>query len=807
MGPPGWHSRAAGRLLCVRGLVNNAFCRVIADDRSPYWKSCPLFRTSPYSYAAKIRVKDSSFNKGAGVLYAHSVDGSPQEKWQTLESHLLSVAGLAQQFAAPFGASDWACLLGLLHDAGKASDAFQERLKGSSVQVDHSTAGAQYLNRHYPQIGRQLAYAVAGHHGGIPNGTSHGSMSSLRERLAKQVDPYDGFLSCIDEARLGELIAGLPSPLESLSSSASTDEAAYTFTFLLRMLYSCLVDADYLDTEAFFAPDLARERAGGGLSLLQIRDVLASRMAALHESSGHSEVNLARMHIHSACIASAEGAPGLYTLTVPTGGGKTLSSLAFALNHAIRHGMDRVIYAIPFTSIVEQTASTFKSLFGPESVLEHHCNYDWSENSDAAEGPDSRIVSERLAMENWDARLIVTTNVQLFESIYSNKPSRCRKNHNLANSVIILDEAQSIPDKVLKPCLAALRELSENYRSTVVLCTATQPALDAVWPFDVKLHDIVPSEIRNEELFEKRSSISYLGERGLEDVARSLCSYKQALCIVSTRRAASALYELLSHGGESRNTFHLSAAMVPAHRTAVIATIKRLLGKGEQCRVISTQIIEAGVDIDFPVVFREAAGIDSIKQAAGRCNREGLLAQGDVFVFDCPETRVTKFWLGRMRQLGLETITQDENPFGPSGVTRFFKARYQVEDTDAFCVMNAFADARKLEQLVLPFDDCGSSFRLVEEDGLPLFVPWGAEGMALLSKLRARQVDIALSRRMQRFMLNVPIWQMHQLEQQSVVARSESAHCWVLEPQMGSLVCYSDERGLITEAQSDALIV
>ena len=423
------------------------------------------------------------------TLFAHTGSSLDDEStWQLLEDHLLAVADRASAFAGEFGAGAWGRAVGILHDAGKASCAFQQRLHGSDTHVDHSTAGAKVALDCYGDIaGRMMAYICSGHHAGLPNGIVRsrgeipGILTPLEERLAASVEPYDGFSDLLDSSDCLALPAiaelePMPAPRQ-LSKPENAKRAqrfsAYAFA---RMLYSSLVDADYLDTERFMAPEIARVRVSRECSdVSHLLDQLLETLGQI--ASEDTPVNRARQTVLADCLAASEEEPGLFSLTVPTGGGKTLSSLAFALAHAKRYDMNRVIIAIPFTSIVEQTAAVLKGIFGPDAVLEHHSGYDFSDLDDEAG------YAQRLATQNWDAPIVVTTNVQLLESFFANKPAKSRKVHNFVKSVIILDEAQTLPDGLLSASLAALESLTFSYGSSVVLCTATQPALDLALPF------------------------------------------------------------------------------------------------------------------------------------------------------------------------------------------------------------------------------------------------------------------------------------------------------------------------------------
>ncbi len=394
-------------------------------------------------------------------LYAHTKPGCRIEEWQPLEEHLTNVAKMARRFAENFGAGKWAYYAGLEHDLGKSSHEFQQKLVVSGDidahiermgRVDHSTAGAQYAYKILKDAGKIIAYTIAGHHAGLPNGKSNED-ACLIKRLEKNIPDYNLLFESINVDDL--------SPRD-LPIKVDKNRFGFQISFFIRMLYSCLVDADFLDTEHFMDEEKSRWRSGYE-PLTALQDKLNLYLDRFPKKVPPLSINDYRREILNACLEASECTPGLFSLTVPTGGGKTLSSLAFALKHALSYGKTRIIYVIPYTSIIEQNAAVFRKILGSNSVLEHHSNYDHSEE-------DHR---SRLACENWDAPLIVTTNVQFFESLFSNRSSRCRKIHRIANSIVILDEAQMLPVSLLKPCLEAIRELSLNYGTTAVLCTAT----------------------------------------------------------------------------------------------------------------------------------------------------------------------------------------------------------------------------------------------------------------------------------------------------------------------------------------------
>lgn len=728
------------------------------------------------------------------MLIAHKTkDG----RVQTLGEHAVAVAQRAASFAAPFEAQVWARLLGLAHDIGKASDAFQRRITGSEERVDHATAGAQYLNDNYGLIGKWLAYLVAGHHGGMPNYAqpSEAGRSSLCDRLNKEVEPYAAFANEVNLPRYDEVLGAMP---PALRRECAAEDKAYSVYFLLHLLYSTLVDADFLDTEACMDLERAAVRAEQRPTLRMLDALLDEHMALAEGQSSATGVNHARSSIRAACLSKAQSLPGLYTLTVPTGAGKTLSSLSFALKHAIANGQERVIYAIPYTSIVEQNAGVLRGIFGPDAVLEHHSNYKPGDDESAER-------SRLLAIENWDAPIVVTTNVQLFESLYAARPSRARKAHNMANSVIVLDEAQALPDGFLKPCLAALEELVRSCKSTVVLCSATQPAFGGQWPGGSKPQELVSQDCYDASVFANRRHFDVLGELELNDLVARIAAEPQVLCIVSSRKAAGRLYDELVSLNPEGYVYHLSAHMVPQHRTEVLRRVQDDLAQRHPCTVVSTQLIEAGVDIDFPVVFREVAGIDSIVQAAGRCNREGTREDGNVFVFSCAEIAVhSQGWLTNMRTLGEEVIQNLDNPFNDEGVEAFFTKRYMVAETDAKGICKRAREPKRLADARWDFASDDEEFELIEDAGVSLFVPWNDEARALLERMES-DVNMPASRECQAFTVSVPPYLLERLQQQGAVL--EYGPYVVLQPFEGGVRFYSDAKGVTAPQDEEPLFI
>ncbi|ACF43894.1 CRISPR-associated helicase/endonuclease Cas3 [Pelodictyon phaeoclathratiforme] len=570
-------------------------------------------------------------NENFWRYYAHSRPSEPSENWHLLEDHLQAVAEMAAGFARFFGAENWADIAGRWHDLGKGTLSWQAYLRHENNVTDefsafysghpvHAIVGAQELYKQSDQAGKLLAYCIAGHHGGLPNWHDD-AIAALKSRLMEDFTDVD----------FPHSAPKLPSLLPL--SKIEQNRLGFIIQFFVRMLFSCLVDADYLDTEASLSNKKSVWRSGYP-ALDELSERFSTNFDALrNKADSTTVVNQYREKVLNDCLKSAEFDPGLFSLTVPTGGGKTLASLAFALAHAKKYGKRRIIYVIPFTSIIEQNAQVFRDMLGDDAILEHHCNFmvdesDWK---------------SLLASENWDAPIIVTTNVQFFNSFYASKTSYCRKLHNVADSIVIFDEVQAIPVEKLSPCMEVIKELSLNYGVSSILCTATQPAIEYSEQFQSGLQGVREIIQDVHSLFGalKRTEESFIGELSVQDVATKLSNYEQVLCIVNTRQQALDIYNALP---KSDGTIHLSALMYPLHRTNKLNEIRRRLHDGEPCRVVSTQLIEAGVDVDFPCVFRVVAGIDSIAQAAGRCNRNGLHEKAcQVFVFSFADLPITPF--------------------------------------------------------------------------------------------------------------------------------------------------------------------
>lgn len=505
------------------------------------------------------------------------------------------------------------------------------------------------------------------------------------------------------------------------------------------------------------------------------------------------EIDILRQKILNSCIEKASAPRGIFSLTVPTGGGKTVASMAFALNHAAANSMKRIIYVIPYTSIIEQNAKVFRDILGQENVVEHHSSvsYELSENADELE------YRSALATENWDAPVIVTTAVQFFESLYANRSSKCRKLHNIANSVIIFDEAQMIPSNNLRPCVAAIAELVRAYNATAVLCTATQPAIDEMLLEYSKKESVVELCPDVDGMFEKfrRTSFEKEGRLTTDELVSRLESQQQVLCIVNTRKFAQEVYEALPSEGR----FHLSTLMCPVHRKQKLDEIRERLKSGKTCRVVSTSLIEAGVDVDFPRVFREMAGLDSILQAAGRCNREGKRsAESSIVTVFESENKVNKL-IAVNRDAAEETVRDWTQPNTTSTIERYFKAyRDFLRNDDKSGVIAA--SEKGISGCGLPFEWIAKEFKLIDQNTFTVYISVG-EGKELISRLREGERSRELYRKAG--MYSVSIYENHF----NALINAGAAEPFGDDAAiLTDLSLYSDEKGLATDVRDGSAL-
>lgn len=657
-------------------------------------------------------------------------------KEQSLVDHLRATAELAAAFAKPLHAQEWARAIGLCHDVGKSSDRGQHRMKDPehTPKVDHATRGAQLVyNAGKPPAYMAMAYAVCGHHGHLPDGgdtvSPNAQNGTLMARMQKQVD------SCEDFLKSWHIELPKAMPFQPCGDPA---QAYYSMSFFTRVLHSCLVDADYLDTEAFLSPPKAPR--GAFLQPPELMERLQRHMVQFAGKTG--ALNEARASILARCQSMAKEATGFFSLTVPTGGGKTLASLSFALRHAVQNGQKRVIYAIPYTSILEQTVDVFRKALGADQVVAHYADAFVDDADGKADREDDELHRMRLASENWDASVIVTTNVQLFESLYASKPSKCRKLHHLSGSVIVLDEAQLLPLPYLMPCLRALSELVRNCGATVVLMSATQPELGQFLPKDMPLREISQDILKTYTLL-RRAAIHNEGETTLEQLAQRLCEQEQVLCIVNTRKKARTLYELLPEEGR----YHLSTLMLPDDRRRVLREVRERLIAKLPCRLVATSLIEAGVDVDFPTGWREMSGLDSLLQAAGRVNREGLRsAQESVLHAFTLEGEKPHGEIGRRAAVAQVVFHDHADVTTPDAIRAYFNELYAVKGEQALDQNNVVASMSN-RKLLFPYDTVAKSFRLIDDNTISVVIPTNSqEGKELRSRLISGEADRSLLR-------------------------------------------------------------
>ncbi len=662
-----------------------------------------------------------------------------EDSWniQTNKQHCEGVAALAERFASEFGMGSWGKFLGLLHDRGKESEGFQSYIKRvseydtsskSEENKDHSYIGAIIAHKHpFDSQLYWLSNPIAAHHGGLYD--TDELQLLLKKPIPKTVS------------------TDIPNVTLSLPHfKLNPTDSAY----IVRMLYSCLVDADWLDTEAFMSPQEAAAR-GSFSSLAELDEKLETYRKRLIDLP-KSDLNLIRTHIQENCEKAADAEPGYFDLTVPTGGGKTIASVIWALKHAIKHNKKRIIIAIPFTSIIVQTASILRAIFGAQNVIEHHSvvNEEFCDNSSL------------LACENWDAPIIITTNVQLFESIYSNRRSSCRKLHSIANSVVILDEVQALPLAFLQPVVESIKAYKKLFSTSFLFCTASQPILygnhkgtnqACFIGFDSnEINHIIPSsfslhaKLRRADITFSKESFSY------HTLAERLRQHKRVLCIVNSRKHALNLFEELNKDSEIP-TFHLSRSMCGDHIMSTIEQIKSILATPEKAiRVISTQLIEAGVDIDFPIVYRQMAGLDSILQAAGRCNREGKYESGQTVVFDFEKDK--KYGLLSIAadtMNDLSSVHPDTDWQDPQSMKTYFRKLYRR--TPYFDKENIIEMQSKL--LSCQYEEISRKFRMIDAKGKEIVVNFG-NAKELLQQIRQNGISRKLSRELGRFCVTVP---------------------------------------------------
>ncbi|MBI5840452.1 MAG: CRISPR-associated helicase Cas3' [Chloroflexi bacterium] len=712
------------------------------------------------------------------IYYAHTKDGKDESEWQKLIDHLTRVADYAAEFGSDAGISELARIAGSIHDLGKYSKEFQARLRGSKRKVDHATAGAKELTQLFkgtPQesLAMLLAYCISGHHTGL---LDYGGSSdlpgdgTLLARLKTDVCDYSAYKTELD-------LATLPFP-QQLGMRPLKGQMGFSFAFLTRMIYSALVDADFQETQEF----MDEKKPRGEHESIEVLCKKVNEYVRRFDNP-NSEINRMRTETLRACIDKATEKPGFFKLTVPTGGGKTETSLAFALNHAVKYGLKRVIYVIPFTTIIEQNAGKFKKILGEENVLEHHSNFDWEKEKRKAEEADDQTVTVysklKLAAENWDIPIVVTTNVQFFESLFANKYSRCRKLHNIAKSVIVFDEAQMFPKDYMLPAMSAVWELVTNYGASAVFCTATQPKLETFLPDKTEIRELAPNPSALFDFY-KRVEIKNAGKLTDDELIARLNKDKQALCIVNTRKHASGLFQKL----EGEGNYHLSTLMCPVHRRQKLEEIRERLGDGRVCRVVSTSVMEAGIDVDFPVGYRALTGLDSINQAAGRVNREMKRSGSQMFIFE-PDSELSKNTIRYLVQ-GVEVtrgVLRDHGgaPISIPAIDAYFARLYSLKeprDFDYKNIMGCFDN----NQPKYKFATVAENFRVIEDVTQTVIIPFNKEALKLIEELKHTPYPSSTLRKLQPYTVSIFEGEFDKLSAKGVILTIDDAY-QVLKPE------------------------
>lgn len=671
---------------------------------------------------------------------------------QSNSDHSIGVARLAEGFACEFGMGEIGKVMGLLHDRGKEKNEFQNYIRDVNgipgyknwtyEGKSHAYVGGLIAKQFLPQIYSLIGNPVMGHHRGLYD------YADLENEEKKGI-PVEIVVQ--DSCNCPLSLPVHPSELQPKD-----------FHHIVRMLYSCLVDADFLDTECFMQPTQSGFR-GSKVTLKDLLPFLEKYMAGFREPT--TEVNKIRNEIQHYCLKEAKGPSGFYSLTVPTGGGKTLSSLVWALHHAIHNNKKRIIIAIPYTSIIVQTAAILRNIFGEANVLEHHSNVTIDDVKD-----DEMTNKLKLATENWDYPIVVTTNVQLFESMMACHSSNCRKLHNICNSIIILDEVQTLPSNFLQPIVDTLDTYQRLFGVSVLFTTASQPVLEGTHqganPYVVlkglqSIKEIIQQEAKLHERLRRVELDIDDTPQTYDEVAERLMQHDRVLCIVNTRRDAKELFDRLPNEGVR---IHLSRMMCPAHLAEKINEMKEALANSDNkvVRVVSTQLIEAGVDIDFPVVYRQEAGLDSVLQAAGRCNREGKLP--------CCTTHV--FSLGAEHALPRGFITQCNNArqnmakehdwFSPEAMTCYFNQLYsRIDSFDKKGKEHDVIKYHLYDCSQLMFETAAKKFQLIDDTTTPVIVNW-EDSLSLVEQLRKEGPSYSLLKRLSQYSVNL---RKHDLEQ------------------------------------------
>lgn len=715
------------------------------------------------------------------VYYAHTLEGEKEEKWQTVKAHVEAVAKLVKKFSTEWCTAEYAENLGLLHDVGKYQADFQRRLHGEKISVEHSIAGAKkWIEMKWPESG---AYCIAGHHSGLPdvgNQTDSADEPTLLGRIKRE---QQDFSACEDELPLAEINA-FPARDAVRMNGGSLDDIKKEYAFWTRMMFSCLTDADYLDTEMFC--NGRKER--GVPADFKVCLELINRHISKFEAD--TPVKRAREVLRSQVMSHVQESADIYLMNTPTGSGKTLTSMQFALKRAVRSQKKHIIYVIPYTSIIEQNAKVFKDIFGAENVLEHHCNFDYESVKDV----NQRERLKRTA-ENWDASIIVTTNVQFFESIYGNRSSELRKLHNIADSILVFDEAHMLPSLFFQPCLEAVRILTQRYHCEAVFMTATMP------DFHTWMSKFGCGGAKTLDLIEDKScfpvfercKIESLGQLSSEKLAGFAAEAENSLIVVNSRKAARRIYQLLPG-----KKYHLSTYMTHDDRSRVITEVKDSLIRREHFCLVSTSLIEAGVDLDFDLVFRELAGLDNLLQTAGRCNREGKKRGCKTYAFEFEEEdlrpKSSEFII--KQSFCREALQKYGDAASPEAIESYFNRlyAYTLDSMKSMNFKTAFSPAScGIDGFGFNYAQYARDFRLIDENTQPLVIVTKENRKRVMPLLEAAYDGMSVMRQLQKYSVSLRQYEFKQLNDAGVVCGDKGIR------YLGCERYYSREIGILFE--------
>ncbi len=720
--------------------------------------------------------------------YAHT----NEQRKQSLRDHLFGTAEIAQSKALPQLAYS-AFFCGILHDVGKYQQEFQERLNGKNIIVEHSGCGAIEANRFFNGnfVGKLFAYIIAGHHSGLPNyGTEQSDKDEpvLCSRLKRVFSDYSVYKN---EINVESYIPNVTSEIKHFFENVRESQLADKFEFLVRYLYSCLVDADFLDTENFCV---------GQRRKLPCPDWMACCLqidAQLHSFSAVTTLQRSREVLQKTAFENIKKTGPIYLLNMPTGSGKTLCSVRLALERLRLSEKKRIIYVIPYTSIIEQTAETLEKVFPNLAILQHHSDFDFEEDSQSFNKQKDNLHEEkitgdvfRFAAENWDAPMVVTTNVQFFESIYGNKSSKLRKFHNMSNCVFVFDEIHTLPAEFFVPCMKAIDELTCDYGSEAIFLTATMPDFaDLAYKYlnkKIGMCDLVPY-CKEFSAFEKCNYI-YIDEKNILEHYKKNEDGKSALFIFNKKKSVKEYYDLYI----GKKKYCLSTYITPLDRSRLISSIREDLKNGEAIVVFATSLIEAGVDLDFDCVYREIAGIDNILQAGGRCNREGIKQKQDsnVYIFSFGDLRgeiqvkadITK---GLLREFGAANISCNEC------IKKYYDEIYRYYER-IFIEKGKYIGFHNFYKI--SFADKAEKFKLIDSDSLTVIIPH----VDIAKEIEQLRMGGFISKRkLQKYGASVNKYELEELLQ--IGAVKEESGFFVLQ----SLKYYSPESGIKTESDKD----